>query len=318
MRHLRLNDFLTLTSDTALRPLTAGRNLLHAMTYPDPDTPGTATGESAASPAEPVDAPPMDALAGEKLLASLAFAYRPTWNLRHNAVTTYECVPTLVTGDKRLVGSEITGLANRDVVFGLDLKTVERAGGDLSSLLAADQRSLMVIPVHFQTLSTISRRTDYLNRCRALIPADNAKYVAFEILDVPEGVITTRFQEVASALRKIGRALLVRLPSSRMTLPPVREIGIAGLGYECRGVAGGEASEIQDMQRFAALVQRAGISSFLYNVRSLSLASAAIGAGVGFVNGDAIAPLCETPRAIYNFDLAGLYAQRLGLRPGPR
>jgi hypothetical protein len=283
------------------------------MAYRDPEMTGAAAGGADAAPPDGgFDFPPVDALAGERLLASIALAYRPTWNLRHNAVTTYECVPTLVTDGKRQVGSEIPGINAPDVVYGLDLKTAERATSDLRSLLATDQRSLMVIPVHFETLGTLARRTDYLNRCRKLIPVENAKYVAFEITGLPEGVPTTRFQEVASALRKIGRALLVRLPNSRSPMPAVREIGVAAIGYECRCLPGTEAREMEELQRFTALTQRAGVSSFLYNVRSLSLASAAIGSGVGFINGDAIAPLSDTPRSVYNFDIAGLYAQRLG------
>lgn len=275
------------------------------------DTGGNNDGNAGDSAAD--DAEWNDSAAAVDPLADLQLAYRPTWNLQHNAVTTYHCVPISIGGDgsRRVRKIQVAGREATDVLARLDGLVVERAANDLRQLLAANLRLLVTIPVHFETLATANRRATYLARFRALVRPEAAKLMALQLVGVPDGVPAQRLREATVPLKPYARALLLSLLTSGSPPPPLREAGIAAVGYECRSEIGPEGPEMRDMERLAAVAQRAGVGSFVFGVRSLSLASASIAAGIGFVNGDAIAPLVDAPREVYSFDVAALYAKRL-------
>jgi hypothetical protein len=69
------------------------------------------------------------------------------------------------------------------------------------------------------------------------------------------------------------------------------------------------------MQRFAASAKKAGVAAYIRGVRSLSLATAAIGAGFDFVDGDIISGGTEKPSTAYQFDLDDLFTRQFAAAP---
>jgi hypothetical protein len=65
---------------------------------------------------------------------------------------------------------------------------------------------------------------------------------------------------------------------------------------------------MQQMNRFArAASDKTGLPTSLHGASSLSLVTAALGAGFTYIDGDAVAKLIDDPRGLVDFRLADLY-----------
>jgi hypothetical protein len=97
-------------------------------------------------------------------------------------------------------------------------------------------------------------------------------------------------------------------------LPPeITEFGqfaasrIAAVGCDLTQQGGSELALMQQMARFNRGAAKAGIATYLRGIRSLSLATAALGAGFTHIDGDVIAATVDQPRGIVEFSLFDLY-----------
>jgi hypothetical protein len=74
------------------------------------------------------------------------------------------------------------------------------------------------------------------------------------------------------------------------------------------GHPGPELIMMQQMNRFArAIADKVGVPSYLHGANSLSMVTAALGAGFADIDGDAVAKLIDHPRGLVDFRLADLY-----------
>ena len=65
---------------------------------------------------------------------------------------------------------------------------------------------------------------------------------------------------------------------------------------------------MQQLNRFArAVADKTGLPSYLHGAGSLSLVTAALGAGFAYIDGDAVAKLIDHPRGLVDFHVADLY-----------
>ena len=251
---------------------------------------------------------------GSDPLAGVQVVYRPMWDVKRNAVTTYVCVPALPGPDGRLrVGeSEIPRLKEPAVAHRLDAMVQRRVITDLRKLVAANQRYLLCLPVHFETLASGPRRAEFADLCQRGIPAQGAKFLVFEITNVPAGVPASRLLDLSIILRKFGRGMLMRTTVDQTAPRPANETGVAGVGFE--NVAHGvpESKQIQDLERFAAAAKKVGLVAYVHGLESTSLATAAIGAGFDFVDGDVVKSVVDQPQAAFSFDMSDLFAAPRG------
>ena len=247
---------------------------------------------------------------GADPLAGIEFVYRPMWDVKRNAVTTYLCVPALPGPAGRLfVGeSELQGLDD-DAIHRLDFLVQRRVISDLRKLIAANQRMLLCLPVHFDTLASNARRTEYIALCQRGIPPQGTKQLAFELTGVPAGVPTSRLLDLSAALRRYGRGLLMRTAVDQIQFRPSSECGVLGVGFENDAHGAPESRQIQDMERFAAAAKKTGLVAYVHGVPSISLTTAAIAAGFDFVDGDIVKSVVERPSSAYSFEMSDLFGR---------
>lgn len=246
-------------------------------------------------------------------LANVQLVYRPMWDVKRNAVTTYVCVPARPSGTGRLmVGeSEIPRLEEPEVSQRLDLMIQKRVIGDLRKLVESGKQQLLCLPVHFETLASNQRRLAYLDRCRRGVPPQGVKLLVFELMGVPEGVPQNRLLELAAALKRFSRGVLLRTKVSETVFRPPNETGIAAIGFEhfaAYGVA--ESKQIAEMERFAAAAKKAALATYVHGLRTISLTTAAIAAGFDFVDGDVVTSVVDTPGGAYSFQMQDLFTAR--------
>ncbi len=247
-------------------------------------------------------------------LDSIRLAYRPLWDVRRHALATYVCTPLASGAAGRLVlgDDEIAGAADAATVSRLDLMMQRRVIGDLRHLLATGRKLLLCLPVHFETMASNARRMPYLDRCRRGIPQGGERCLAFEIVGAPAGMPQGRLLELSSSLKRHGRCVFLRATASHSIFRHPSETGISAIGLTHQS-RGNERLEIEAFQRFAAGAKKSGATTYIRGLRSLSLVTAAIGAGFDFVDGEAVASLAEKPANAYQFDIEDLFARQMGI-----
>lgn len=249
---------------------------------------------------------------GADPLAGVQLVYRPMWDVKRNAVTTYVCVPALPgpAGRLRVGESEIPRLHEPAIAHRLDVMVQRRVITDLRKLVAAGQRYLLCLPVHFETLASAQRRAEFAELCQRGIPPQGSKFLVFEITNVPAGVPASRLLDLSITLRKFSRGMLMRTTVDQTALRPAGESGVAGVGFENVAHGASESRQIQDMERFAAAAKKVGLVAYVHGLQSTSLATAAIGAGFDFVDGDVVKSVVDQPRAAFSFDMSDLFTQQ--------
>lgn len=242
-------------------------------------------------------------------LNKMRLVYRPMWDVRQNALATYICVPAFdVVPDALLTGeAAVPDVTDVETAFRLDQMVLARVIEDLRSLEAAQRKLLLVAPLHFETVASRRRRDAYLRLCSGIPPASR-KLLIFELVAVPEAIPANRLLELAIQFRRFSRAVILRLPIVHFQMPVPTETGIFAVGADLSDTERSEAELMRHMERFAAAAAKAGLRSYVHGLGSVSLTTAAVGAGFDYIDGDMITSVVEAPRAAYRFEARNIYA----------
>lgn len=240
-------------------------------------------------------------------LDGIQFVYRPVWDVRHRAITTYICVPTR----QGLSESQMSPLTNPALVRRLDATVQRHVITDLRKIMKNKRRMLLGLPVHFETLASTISRGAYVDVCKRGIPPEGWRLLAFELTGVPNGLPQSRLLELTAILRPFSRGILLRTSVRQTLFRPSTETGIAAVGFEVAAESVPESRQIQDAERFAAAARRAGLASYVHGLRTISFTTAAIAAGLDFVDGDVVTTAVDRPQSVYSFELSNLFRTRI-------
>ncbi len=237
-------------------------------------------------------------------LSGTLFFYRPTWNVKRQAVSMFHLVAEHHDGWGTPV-PEPCGPAGRLVLDGM---VARRVRDDLAVLAAAGRKLLLSFPVHFSSLADPRHRPQILGVLQQ-IPEAGRQLLVAEIVALPEGVPGLRLYEAVAALTPHVRVVNLRLPLVNPSLTALHGVRATAVGTELPAHIPSEAQVIKSLDVFVARAARSGLHTYLHNVRSLSLATAAIGAGFDYLDGDAIARTADEPGQMYRYNTADIYAR---------
>ncbi|HLI22806.1 MAG TPA: hypothetical protein VKV32_16915 [Stellaceae bacterium] len=241
------------------------------------------------------------------LLADIDYRFRPSWDPGRGVIAAYLCVPQLwdgASGRRReawlVLGNDTRALEE------LDFAVLDHVIGVLQGIVREKRRLLLTVPVRFETLTSGAHRRHYIDKL-ARLGSDAAALLVVELIAVPDGVPQARLLEIASPLRAQARAVIARLRPDTVEFSQFAGSRIAAVGYDLSRQTGAELAVMQQMARFSRGAAKAGIATYVRGVRSVSLATAALGAGFAHLDGDAIAAPVDQPRGIVEFSLLDLY-----------
>jgi hypothetical protein len=120
---------------------------------------------------------------------------------------------------------------------------------------------------------------------------------------VPEA----RLLEITSPLRAHARAVIARLRPDITDFSQFAAARIAAVSCDLSEQNGSELALMQQMARFGRGAAKTGVATYLRGIGSLSLATAALGAGFAHIDGDAVAPMVDQPHGVVQFSLFDLY-----------
>jgi hypothetical protein len=251
----------------------------------------------------------------ENVLAHLSFAYRPMWDNARNVVSAYRCtaqMPSLDNGTAPVDAAVVVG-NDATIIHQLDEAVRDQVLKDLDALLRDNCTLLLSMPVHFETLAAVGRRRQFIETLGKRLDDRGRKLLLIEIQGVPQGVPPARLVELLAPLRPHCRAIMLQLRLDTVDFSNVKGCGALAIGCDMTGHPGPEFMMMQQMNRFArAIADKVGTPSYLHGAGSLSLVTAALGAGFAYIDGDAVAKLIDHPRGLVDFRLADLYRPLTG------
>lgn len=263
-----------------------------------------------AVPASPVGPEPTisRSSASDDPMQAVRLMYRPMWDVKRNVVSTYIYVPAaaLRGGGVSIGEGVISRIEEPGVAFDLDLMIVQKLIDDLAELQETGRQLLLAAPVHFETMATSGRRAAYMRVCQIIPPAQR-RYVIFELVDVPSGIPQSRLLEIATMLKRNARSLMLRTSLTDPRLRSLGETGVPVVGVNLAELRLPERQVMKAMDRFCELAQKSGLRTYVHGLRTLSLTTAAVGAGFDYIDGDVVTSVVEAPGGLYHFDTRSLF-----------
>jgi hypothetical protein len=257
---------------------------------------------TAPPPAAAPVGPPRD------VLADMRFAYRPIWDRTRNAIVTYLCIAQVPIADaaSALSDAELMIVDDVNQLRRLDSAVQRCVLDNFAELIVEKRRLLITLPAHFESLGHAAWRRNYLAEITRL-DAEARKLLMVEIVGLPRGVLQSRLLDLVAPLRQLCRGVMLRLSLETIDLSQVKGCGAAAIGCDLSGHPGPESVLVQQMGRFARAAERVSMPSYVHGAQTLSLVTAALGAGFNYIDGDAVAKLVDHPRQVAEFRLADLY-----------
>ena len=206
-----------------------------------------------------------------ELLVMASVEYCPIWQPASQSVVLYNCALDKVTSNSTLENFKLMSEGDKlqSAVADLDYFIMGRAVATLHTALQRNARTALLIPIHFRTLNDKKRREEYLSLCEK-IPKAYAKFVVFEIDEIPEGTPISRVVEVGSTIRSYVNALVLSIPLERdQTLFDAATRGIYGVALDMRGHRHSTIS-LSQLSKYAAAAKSAALRSFVHHADDFS------------------------------------------------
>ncbi len=233
------------------------------------------------------------------------FTYLPIWDLRSKLLSTYAC----------LACDEVVAEA---LVTGFPLSTAAKAEQDLRKAVHAFEllddlvRNLFQLflstTVHADTLMDPSTRRSYLSVVRD-VPERLRRFLAFEIIDVPAGIPSSRLAEFAAFLKPFSGAVLVEVDPELNLVKKCAGIGIHAVGIRLSRSCRRDGGVLQRIERLAVAAEECKLWTYTYGAQSSSEVIAAAAAGIRYVSGDRVKAVSSIPMHVRSYTFNDYYAE---------
>lgn len=226
----------------------------------------------------------------------LFFAYMPAWLVRREMIAAHSCVPARIAQS----GTVLTGadaIASRRRAadnFGLDFLGLMKARRDIERSLGTGTPAVIVLPVHFETISTPRFRNSYVSHA-ARLTKEMRRQLIIEITGMAGDIPPFTFAKIADTLRPFCRDMLVRVQLETRSFAFLQNVGIHSVGVDLGERPNSETQVFPFMESFNERAKKAGISTFVHGLKTRSSVSGAVAAGFRYLDGPIIAPPIEIP-----------------------
>ncbi|MDV7339614.1 hypothetical protein RYZ26_08425 [Terasakiella sp. A23] len=239
------------------------------------------------------------------------FIFRPLWFVKNKIISSYFCIPVRAIGDGRFFSSYNTldDDDNPEALAALDLLTMKRIYKEAVQLEKVKNPALLTVPIHFESLASTGRRTNLLAQCQKNLAPYRNKIVV-ELTHLPDGIPQSRLQDLIQSLKPFSRAVMARYGSLHRDFTGFRHIGLHAVGVDLYDDRRSEARIIPELESFAESASKAGLHTYVHGVRSISLTTAAICAGIDYVDGYAITDVQEGARDVKYYSIRNPYVAK--------
>lgn len=240
---------------------------------------------------------------------SMHMVYMPLWDARRAAMSAYLAVLTdsVVQDENTLTNfRQICQERTAGEVALLDIRLIQEAVDEARSMVRDGRKFLMVCPVHVDTLSMGSTRSQFKELCKEF-PESMRKFLLFNLLGVHEGIDKAALRNHVKLLCGIGRTVwsMSRMNDFRPRL--YEDAGIKAVGFYLPRNAD-ERRLMAWMDKVSDQIKVSGLGAFLLDVPSLSIATSAVCAGFAMIGGPVVHEYVDHPSNATRFRHEDLFA----------
>ncbi|WP_417493828.1 hypothetical protein [Maricaulis sp.] len=219
--------------------------------------------------------------------------FKPCWDARNNAVTHHLCVARRVINGWPAYGRETFPVFDsRPLNRLLDHSVAKAAQRGFQRVHAGGGSCGIIIPVHYDTISSLSERMQYFAILQA-VPVPIRRHFQLRIDAIPDGAPVAQMQELFRSMIPFGSQIIARLPYGVSDLRRFEGSGVGAFGTEIPYRLGDGEVSTTTVQAVLALVTAAQLlkaETFLTQIENASLLGASVSAGVRLFSGDLIGP----------------------------
>lgn len=238
----------------------------------------------------------------------LDFEFRPLWDLRHDAISSFSLNAIPETDQSRSLGEARADRSqlNPDELTAIDLASVKHGLETLTYLFQKQSRFILHLPCSYETLASSRARPQFLDAIKSFAP-ELRRYIAFELHDLPSGVPQSRLSALVTMLNPFGRGVIAVIRAQRAGSMSLRGCGLLGTAVELEPAGLPESEIFVRIGNFRERAHMAGDQLIAYGVNTRSLVMGCWSMGLTHVSGEAIAPACAMPYQMSRFRPLDLY-----------
>ena len=212
--------------------------------------------------------------------------FRPFWEIKSKHVTMYGITPTSTWGGHRHSGymSILPRNFGATETLALDQMLLTDSVAALAACSRPEHRALAITSLHAMTLEDDAACTAFLDACKG-IPERLRARLLFEIIDIHRLVGSAESYGKIVRLSKFGRGMLGRLSIRATNMAFCKTIGLLAVGFDLADDVRPEGNLLAELETFAVVASRSKLESYARGLDSVSLTIAAVGAGVGYIEG---------------------------------
>ncbi len=217
--------------------------------------------------------------------------FKPCWDARRNAVTHHLCVARRVVSGWPAYGRDtFSALDSKPLNRQLDHSVAVAAQRGFQSVHAGGGSCGIIVPVHYDTISSLSERMSYFAILQS-VPVPIRRHFLLRIDAIPDGAPVAQMQELFRSMIPFGSRIIARLPYGVSDLRRFEGSGVGIFGTEIPHRLGDGEVSTATVQAVLALVTAARdlkADTFLTQIESASVLGASVSAGVRLFTGSLI------------------------------
>ncbi len=222
--------------------------------------------------------------------------YRPVWDVRNEAISTYMVNSRSLAPFKRArLGYDVLiDPCCVEAMIGLDNMILMETINTMDDLFRNNFRAIFSIPVCYETLFNSERLRGFLSRCQ-VIPPELHKYIAFCLVNFPPGVPETKLGLIVSSLKSYSRAVAMACDNIPQDLNYYKECGIRGFHFVLPGRSPDPAKYWRQMAAAVAKCKQSHMYTSLTEINHQEDLILARETGVNFLSGSIIGEYTDIP-----------------------
>lgn len=214
--------------------------------------------------------------------------YHPLWFIKNRLLSGY-------------IGRDTGSLYLPDFDFSggialYDLLLLNEAVDVINNMQQRKEQTLLIVPIHIKTLCDRRALKIFAHYCEAHASLARRNLV-FMLEGIEDGrMLPSDYESIQQALA-FCRAFIIDAPPKNMSFAQyIANLKVHACGFDAKKFSGTEEQLFEHLNKYAETCDKFGTRSFVTGVDKASILSAAIAAGITYLEGSAISDTTKTPR----------------------
>lgn len=234
--------------------------------------------------------------------------FQPVWDARKQTLGHHLCSARRIVDGRVMYGTEtLMGQDSEVLIRMLDRSVALAAQRGFQQLHAKGSSCPIIVPVHYDTLATVSQRMDYFSILQS-VPKHIRRFFFLKVDAIPDGAPLAQMQELFRSMMHFGSNILAELKfGPKWDVKRFEGCGVGLFGSSLpRSVRSKEPTDATVMALMDMVAASRGLNTETYitGVANLDLLNAAVSTGIRLVAGDVIAEARALPSPAQTLDFS--------------